>query len=145
MIDPGWLKTQADSIRAADWIDSACYKKYNVKRGLRNEDGTGVLVGLTSIGSVHGYMVSESEKVSVPGQLFYRGVQIFGTTPHQQFQVLLVLPYLGSHQPDQRREKHKTKQADDHGLLPVIFHNAGKLVLLKTEADIPHQIAGIVL
>ena len=77
MIDPGWLKTQADSIRAADWIDSACYKKYNVKRGLRNEDGTGVLVGLTSIGSVHGYMVSESEKVSVPGQLFYRGVDVY--------------------------------------------------------------------
>ncbi len=77
MIDPGWLKTQADSIRAADWIDSAYYKKYNVKRGLRNEDGTGVLVGLTSIGSVHGYMVSESEKVSVPGQLFYRGVDVY--------------------------------------------------------------------
>ena len=77
MIDPGWLKTQADSIREADWIDPACYKKYNVKRGLRNEDGTGVLVGLTSIGSVHGYMVSESEKVSVPGQLFYRGVDVY--------------------------------------------------------------------
>ena len=77
MIDPGWLKTQADSIRAADWIDSACYKKYNVKRGLRNEDGTGVLVGLTSIGSVHGYMVSESEKVSGPGQLFDRGVDVY--------------------------------------------------------------------
>ena len=77
MIDPVWLKTQADAIRDADWIDQGCYKKYNVKRGLRNEDGTGVLVGLTSIGSVHGYMVSESEKVSVPGQLFYRGVDVY--------------------------------------------------------------------
>ena len=68
MIDPVWLKTQADAIRDADWIDQGCYKKYNVKRGLRNEDGTGVLVGLTSIGSVHGYMVSESEKVRITWQ-----------------------------------------------------------------------------
>ena len=77
MINPEWLKTHADAVRKADWIDPACYKKYNVKRGLRNEDGTGVLVGLTAIGNVHGYVVSESEKVSVPGQLFYRGVDVY--------------------------------------------------------------------
>ncbi|MDD4495542.1 MAG: citrate synthase, partial [Eubacteriales bacterium] len=34
-------------------IDPALYEKYNVKRGLRNSDGTGVLVGLTRIGDVH--------------------------------------------------------------------------------------------
>ena len=78
-------------------------------------------------------------------QFFHCGFQILGTSPHQQFQMLLVLPDLGCHQPDQRREKHKTKQTNDHGLLPVIFHNAGKLVFLQTEADISHQIAGIVL
>lgn len=52
------------------------YEKFNVKRGLRNADGTGVLVGLTCIGAVHGYIISESEKVSVPGQLFYRGINV---------------------------------------------------------------------
>ena len=36
-------------------IDIDLFKKYNVKRGLRNEDGTGVLVGLTRVGNVVGY------------------------------------------------------------------------------------------
>jgi len=52
------------------------YNKYNVKRGLRNEDGTGVLVGLTKIGDVHGYIVDENEKVPVKGRLRYRGIEI---------------------------------------------------------------------
>ena len=59
-----------------DSIDPALYHKYGVKRGLRNADGTGVLVGLTSIGNVHGYVVSEGEKQPVPGQLFYRGFDV---------------------------------------------------------------------
>lgn len=70
------LKGYADKIRETGKIDPALYPKYNVKRGLRNADGTGVLVGLTCIGSVHGYVISESEKVPVPGKLFYRGVNL---------------------------------------------------------------------
>ena len=76
VLDDVLLKGYADRIRATGKIDPALYEKYNVKRGLRNADGTGVLVGLTCIGSVHGYMISESEKVSVPGQLFYRGINV---------------------------------------------------------------------
>ena len=49
------------------------YQKYSVKRGLRNEDGTGVLVGLTEIGDVHGYIIDEGEIVPVEGRLEYRG------------------------------------------------------------------------
>ena len=52
------------------------YKKFNVKRGLRNEDGSGVLVGLTEIGDVHGYIMDENEKVPVEGRLRYRGIDI---------------------------------------------------------------------
>jgi citrate synthase len=75
-LDNGLLKGYADKIRATGKIDPSLYEKYNVKRGLRNADGTGVLVGLTCIGAVHGYIISESEKVSVPGQLFYRGINV---------------------------------------------------------------------
>ncbi len=57
-------------------VPDALYEEFSVKRGLRNADGTGVLVGLTRIGCVHGYMVSESEKVAVPGQLIYRGINV---------------------------------------------------------------------
>ena len=76
MIDAGWLKDYADRIRRADRIDPALYRKYGVKRGLRNDDGTGVLVGLTTIGNVHGYVVSEGEKQAVPGELYYRGISV---------------------------------------------------------------------
>ena len=62
IVDDKWLKARAEEIRAIDRIDPALYQKYNVKRGLRNSDGTGVLVGLTTIGNVHGYVVSEGEK-----------------------------------------------------------------------------------
>lgn len=53
------------------------YNKYNVKRGLRNEDGSGVLVGLTKIGDVHAYVIDENEKVPVEGRLTYRGIDIY--------------------------------------------------------------------
>lgn len=57
-------------------IDTEFYSKYNVKRGLRNADGTGVLVGLTEIGEVHAYVISEGEKVPTDGKLSYRGINI---------------------------------------------------------------------
>jgi citrate synthase len=57
-------------------INPELYQKYNVKRGLRNADGTGVLVGLTSIGNVHGYILDENEKVPVDGRLSYRGIDV---------------------------------------------------------------------
>jgi citrate synthase len=57
-------------------IDISLYDRFDVKRGLRNSDGTGVLVGLTTVGNVHGYILDEKDKVPVPGQLFYRGYDL---------------------------------------------------------------------
>jgi len=57
-------------------IPSEKYTKYNVKRGLRNENGTGVLVGLTSIGEVSGYLIQDNEIIPVDGHLSYRGIDI---------------------------------------------------------------------
>lgn len=53
------------------------YKKFNVKRGLRNANGTGVLVGLTEVGSVQGYHMSNDNKIPIDGELYYRGYNIF--------------------------------------------------------------------
>ncbi|MDR2900295.1 MAG: citrate/2-methylcitrate synthase [Treponema sp.] len=63
-------------ISGNDRIDPELYAKYNVKRGLRNADGTGVLVGLTRVGDVHGYIIDEGEKVAIPGKLYYRGIDV---------------------------------------------------------------------
>jgi len=58
------------------YIDPQLYEKYNAKRGLRNKDGSGVLVGLTEIGEVHAYIMDEGEKVPLEGRLYYRGIEI---------------------------------------------------------------------
>lgn len=52
------------------------YSDYNVKEGLRNADGTGVLAGFTSIGEVHGYVMDEGNKSPVAGKLRYRGINV---------------------------------------------------------------------
>jgi citrate synthase len=57
-------------------IAKPLYEHYNVKQGLRNADGTGVLVGLTNIGEVHGYVIEDNEKVPSEGRLIYRGYDV---------------------------------------------------------------------
>ena len=59
-----------------DPIDNSLYEKYEVKRGLRNPNGTGVLVGLTRIGDVVGYEIKDDKKIAVPGKLLYRGYDV---------------------------------------------------------------------
>jgi citrate synthase len=69
-------KDYLSKVTGNDYIDAELYSKYNVKRGLRNADGTGVLVGLTRIGDVHGYILDEGEKMPVEGKLYYRGIDV---------------------------------------------------------------------
>lgn len=58
-------------------IPNELYKKYNVKKGLRNEDGTGVLVGLTRISDVVGYTLDDfGNKKDIEGELYYRGIPL---------------------------------------------------------------------
>ena len=59
-----------------DPINPELYVKYDVKRGLRNANGTGVLVGLTRIGDVVGYEIKDGQKVAIPGRLIYRGYNV---------------------------------------------------------------------
>ncbi|MBE7037618.1 MAG: citrate/2-methylcitrate synthase [Ruminococcaceae bacterium] len=58
------------------------YQRYDVKRGLRNLDGSGVLAGLTNVSEVHGYIVYEGEKKADYGSLSYRGYDIFDLAKH---------------------------------------------------------------
>lgn len=57
-------------------IPNHLFKEYDVKKGLRNEDGTGVRVGLTRVSDVVGYEIQDGKKVDVPGKLFYRGIEV---------------------------------------------------------------------
>lgn len=75
MTDLG-IERMVDMIQQQDYIDNELYKRYNVMRGLRDAQGKGVLVGLTRVSDVHGYLVDEKEKVPDIGKLIYRGVNL---------------------------------------------------------------------
>lgn len=64
------------SVEESCRIDNDLFDKYDVKRGLRNSDRTGVLVGLTNIGDVVGYEKENGKVKAIPGILLYRGIDI---------------------------------------------------------------------
>ena len=67
----------SDEAKNACKIPREAFQRYGVKRGLRNDDGTGVLVGLTNIGNVVGYERDANGKlVPCPGRLYYRGYEL---------------------------------------------------------------------
>ena len=68
-------KFEGDVLKSCQ-IDNDLFEKYDVKRGLRNKDGTGVLVGLTNIGDVVGYRKEDGKVIPIPGKLLYRGIDI---------------------------------------------------------------------
>lgn len=65
-----------DHFESCNFIDPESYKRSNVKRGLRNADGTGVMAGFTNISNVHGYVVSEGDQIPCEGELTLRGYDI---------------------------------------------------------------------
>lgn len=77
----------------------------DIKRGLRNSDGTGVPIGVTRVGSVLGYMIEDGVRIPVPGQLYYRGIELneiveahrqAGTFGFEEVAYLLLMGYLPS-------------------------------------------------
>ena len=57
-------------------MDLNLYQEYDVKRGLRDSNGKGVLTGLTELSDVNGYKVVQGKKVPVDGELFFQGYKI---------------------------------------------------------------------
>jgi len=81
-VDKESLRLDEEIIRLAErcekcsHINPEWYGVYDVKRGLREISGKGVLAGLTEIGEVSAYEIVEGEYVPKQGQLFYRGINI---------------------------------------------------------------------
>ena len=71
------IEKLSESIKKTCDIDKELFTKFGVKRGLRNEDHSGVLVGLTNIGDVVGYeRKAEGGIKAIPGKLIYRGIDV---------------------------------------------------------------------
>ena len=65
-----------DEFKKNNYIDPSYYEKVDVKRGLRNADGTGVMAGVTLIGNVQGYIIRDGDIIPQDGHLIYRGVDV---------------------------------------------------------------------
>lgn len=72
----GDINSLYEAYTANNKIDPKYYEKFNVKRGLRNPDGSGVMAGVTNICNVHGYVINEGEKSPDEGKLVFRGYNI---------------------------------------------------------------------
>ncbi|NLX78491.1 MAG: citrate synthase [Clostridiales bacterium] len=70
------LSILCKSLMDNNHIDQDDFEFYNVKRGLRNQDGSGVMAGLTRICSVDGYYIADGEKQPKEGRLIYRGINV---------------------------------------------------------------------
>ena len=57
-------------------INPELYTKYEVKRGLRDINGKGVLAGLTDISAITSYTIEDNEMIPCEGKLYYRGINI---------------------------------------------------------------------
>ncbi len=71
-----FLGDLAQSCRDTYTLAPDAFSNANIKRGLRNIDGTGVVAGVTKVGLVHGYVLNEGEKEAIPGKLYYRGYDV---------------------------------------------------------------------
>lgn len=129
-------------------ISSDLYTKYQVKRGLRDQDGKGVLVGLTEIGDVHSYIIDEGEMVPVPGRLTYRGIDIkdivngFIKEGRYGFEEISYLLFFG-HLPDEKALQDFKQILANYQNLPDDFTRG---VILKSPGkDVMNMLARSVL
>ena len=143
-----FLKKYAEIADRQNRIPAELYEKYTVKRGLRNADGTGVLVGLTEVGQVHGYIMDEGEKTSVNGVLRYRGIDVkeivegFQAESRNGFEetaFLLLFGYL----PQQNELDDFTARLGELRQLPDSFTE--DMILKAPSDDIMNKLARAVL
>ncbi len=70
------LKSLCDELRESSTVPQDYFDRFEVKRGLRNRDGSGVMAGLTKVCSVEGYYIEDGERKPIEGRLKYRGLDV---------------------------------------------------------------------
>lgn len=139
------LSKQAESVNQ---INPEFYLKYDVKKGLRNSNGTGVLVGLTEIGDVHGYVIENGNKIPVEGRLMYRGISVedivngFQAEGRHGFEEVCYLLLFGS-LPNQENYRIFKEMLGEYRVLPEGFMR--DMILKAPSSNIMNKLARSVL
>ena len=124
------------------------FKQYSVKRGLRNDDGTGVMAGLTSVGAVLGYYIDDGEKIPMEGHLRYRGYDLTDIVKNCEkekrfgFEEVAYLLLFG-HLPDKKTLDDFSRLIGNLRVLPEGF--AEDMILKAPSKNIMNKIARSVL
>ena len=129
-------------------IPKKYFTHYNVKRGLRNPDGTGVMAGITRIGNAHGYIINEGDKCSIEGELYYRGYRVdelingYVNEGRYGFEEVSYILFFGS-LPTPKQLENYDKLLDTYRELPPRFTED---VIMKTpNRSIMNKLASSVL
>ena len=147
-IDTALLDELTENAEKMNRIPLELYQKYSVKRGLRNDDGTGVLVGLTEIGDVHGYIIDEGQIVPVDGRLEYRGINVnditrgFQAEKRYGFEEVAYLLLFGT-LPSGRQLQRFTTLLGENRALPDGFTE--NMILKAPSGEIVNKLARSVL
>ena len=147
-IAKGFIESLCGEYRRHNYIDPAFYETYNVKRGLRNADGTGVMAGVTQIGNVLGYYVQDGERVPMPGKLVYRGIDVeelidgFMREGRFGFEETAYLLLMGS-LPTRGQLSAFQQLLSDHRSLPRMFTE--DMILKAPSPDVMNKLARSVL
>jgi len=142
------LKKFSKMTEETSLISPELYRKYEVKRGLRDLDGKGVLVGLTEIGEIQSYRLHEGVMVPAPGQLIYRGYDIvelvkgFSDDDRYGFEETAYL-LLSGHLPYQNEQNDFQQLLAFYQRLPEDFTR--DMILKAPSKDIMNMLARSVL
>ena len=147
-IDTALLDELTQNAEKMNRIPLELYQKYSVKRGLRNDDGTGVLVGLTEIGDVHGYIIDEGQIVPVDGRLEYRGINVnditrgFQAEKRYGFEEVCYLLLFGTLPTGQQLQQFTTLLGENRALPNGFTEN---MILKAPSREIVNKLARSVL
>ena len=143
-----FIKSLCGEFEKHNRIDPAYYEKWDVKRGLRNADGTGVLAGITQIGNVLGYYVQDGERFPMEGRLIYRGIDLgdlvdgFMSENRFGFEETAYLLLFGA-LPTREQLKVFQRALSVHQPLPPMFTE--DMILRAPSADVMNKLARSVL
>ena len=144
-----WMDKMSEVCVRNNHIEPSLYQKHNVKRGLRDIDGTGVVAGLTEISEINSFYIDENgNRVEREGELFYRGIPIrdlvdgFISEGRFGFEETAYLLFFGE-LPTPAQLEHFTTMLAEYRRLPESF--VRDIIMKAPSTDMMNVIARSVL
>ena len=143
-----YIRSLGANIAVEYAIAPEAYQDQSIKRGLRNADGTGVVIGISHVGSVQGYYIEDGARVPMPGRLYYRGISVediveahqqAGTFGYEEVAYLLLLGKL----PTRLQQQQFNQILASARQMPAGFTE--DIILKAPSRDIMNQLARSVL